>query len=173
MPVLGLNLSAIDRFITKNLNSISDEEVGGYIRGAVIAVYNQAIPNVPQYSGHMAANLTVNIDGVESPGADIRYTGYVHFGQDQVYEAGHPFGVTASRARNNWVNSAALTIHSRGFLYYANEPDEGYYTAVEDGTADLRDVNLPSRALYDAGLYAKAAFRYTKQYRATLKWMRI
>jgi hypothetical protein len=181
MANLSIDLKLMARAIDQRKHEISDEEIGNYLRGAIIAFYNKALPEVPQWSGHMAANLTIEIDGKESPGVDLRPPGYNYMAvvwrgeEPEMKEAKAPGNKASVRAnqRNSWVDNAKLTPYSTATVYYKNEPSDSYYDDVEGYTTDLRDENTPSRALYYAGLYMGATVRYTKAYRAKLKTMKI
>jgi hypothetical protein len=181
MANLSVDLKLMAKAIDQRKHEISDEEIGNYLRGAIIAFYNKALPEVPQWSGHMAANLTIEIDGKEGPAADIRgpnynYMAVVWSGEEpEIKEAeapGNKASVIANQ-RNSWVDTAKLTPYSTATVYYKNEPSDSYYDDVEGYTTDLRKENTPSRALFYAGLYMGATVRYTKAYRAKLKTMKI
>jgi len=158
--MIRLDTHTIHQFIENRKREYSDERIGNYIKGAVISAYNFALEETPQWSGHMAANLTITVDGKAAPGInlkdDVWQKRFRDAGDQEVLpDKGSDNGTGPGRARNSWVNAAPFTITTMASLSYINEPSENYYAEVEAGN-NLRLLNRPGQALARAEAYTRS-----------------
>jgi hypothetical protein len=138
---------------------ISDEEIGPILRGAAINAYNKVISEAAQWSGHMAANLRIEFEGITDPPIDIASDPMYNWRAIVPHGPGEQPAVRMANSANKWIMTEPFTIHSTADIYFINEPDDSYYDKIEN-----RD-----NVLYDTALYVTAAVRYTKWYREKLK----
>ncbi len=144
------NLNVIDRFVSGITKNISDEVIGNVLLDAATSVYKEAVKETPQWSGYMASNLTISVDGEDKPGSSALKAEYKGSKQKPIYKKGSSTAVEIANSRNMWVNThEGANMNSVIELYYANP--QPYYAAVENYPQDfLREVNLPGKTIYRA-----------------------
>lgn len=156
--LVGINLGNIEAFIKDRLERYGDERIGKALKANIISAYNFALEETPQWSGHMAVNLTIEVDGHSTDGADIKPENWRTLLKDGgVSQRGNTIYTGMGRDRNSWVDSYPFTIETQASIYYTNEPTDSYYEQVEGGE-NLRDVNQPGHALARAEAYVRSTW---------------
>jgi hypothetical protein len=156
--LVGINLGNIEAFIKDRLERYGDERIGKALKANIISAYNFALEETPQWSGHMAVNLTIEVDGQSKPGEDITTGDWrIPLDEGTVSYKGNGEFTDLGRERNSWVDSYPFTIETQASLSYVNEPTESYYAKVEAGE-NLRDVNQPGHVLARAEAYVRSTW---------------
>lgn len=146
---ISINTAAINRLIKQKTRMFSDEELGKIVRGIGIRAYRDVARETPQWSGHMAANVTITVDGKAAPGTMEMLREFSK--DDDPKRKGDEEARGISDHRNSWINSHPFTKRSKISIGYSAEPLKSYYAQVEAGLSTskegLRSVNRPGQAL--------------------------
>jgi hypothetical protein len=171
---IGLDTLKMNKLINQKLASISEVRIGKRLRGFAIAAYQHAVERVPQYSGHMASNLRISING-----APVEYTEDM-FNENfreayggLSYQAGDKAAIDKANEKNQHVNSHYPSMYDTYTIKYAEGAQTAYFESVELATVNLRTPNMPSNAILLGEAYAVRTYGKNLSTKAELESLKI
>lgn len=155
--MINLNLDYLNRFLATKREKLNPERLAARFRGVVIETYMSAVKEVPQFSGHMASNLRISVNGsAVTPSNEMFNPGpWQGF---RAYQKGSSEAIAIANSHNSWINSRQAALSDVYELKYADGAESEYFDSIESGSGKLRDVNRPSMAILRAGARIKSQY---------------
>ena len=144
--MIGLDKLKMAKLIDQKLASISEVRIGQRLRGYAVAIYKEALPSVPQWSGNMVANLRLSVNGVAAP-----YDGSFYVEDWRSLKPPYDLKNNPNSAAMGAADTSNATVINNHYpsmrdtysLGYAEGAHSDYFASIEAGNGDLRDVNQP------------------------------
>lgn len=136
---------------------LNDPRIIEVLREAAIEMYHDIIEETPQYSGFLASNLRIGVNGDLPPAALDLYEQHVNWRDIQEPKSkGDDYAIGIAASYNRGFNTASMKIEDKVTIRYLAP----HWRIAENGTK-LRDVNGEGRAMARAQARFKGDFSTT------------
>ena len=147
-----INMPALTKQLGIAKSKLSDKRIKGVIQDEVIKAYHAAIEETPQYSGYLASNLRIEVNGIHGGVAtELRdaHENWIQLGAEygKIKSKGDEYAIGIASVYNRWFNNfendATFSMGDTVTIKYVEAP---HWRTAEAGVK-LRDVNAPGKAL--------------------------
>lgn len=151
MSNFHFNMPALLKQIGTAKDFIRDEKVKGILQDEIIKAYHSGIEETPQYSGYLASNLRIQVNGIgDGPAFDLLddHEKWHELGKEfgGIKSKGDDYAIGIASTYNRWFNNfdkdSTFSISDTVTIKYLAP----YWRTAEAGVK-LRDVNKPGKAL--------------------------
>lgn len=143
------------KFLGVQKKRISEEKIVEVLREAAIEIYHDVIENTPQYSGYLASNLRIGVDGnLPEPALDLYEAHEKWRSISEPKSKGDDYAIGIAAAYNRGFNTAKMDIRSKVTIRYL----ASHWRVAEKGVA-LRNVNKPGQSM------ARAEAKFSEKFR--------
>lgn len=151
---IALNKINLAKFLDVQKRRISEEKIVDVLREAAVEIYHDVIEHTPQYSGYLASNLRIGVDGNLPEHALDLYEAHEKWRSlSEPKSKGDDYAIGIAASYNRGFNTVKMDIRSKVTIKYL----ASHWRVAEKGVA-LRNVNKPGHSM------AMAEVKFAKRF---------